>query len=44
LVQYPVSNILYNITNGLCIPQLNPQASTYIVIGDGGNREGQAST
>ncbi|CAK9855171.1 unnamed protein product [Sphagnum jensenii] len=41
---YPVSNTLYNITNGLCIPQLNPQASTYIVIGDGGNREGQAST
>jgi hypothetical protein len=42
LLQYPVSNILYNITNGLCIPQLNNSAPTYIVIGDGGNIEGLA--
>jgi hypothetical protein len=40
---YPVSNILYNVTNGLCTLQLNPQAPTYIVIGDGGNQEGLAS-
>ncbi|KAH8964065.1 hypothetical protein BDL97_04G044600 [Sphagnum fallax] len=41
---FPVSNILYNITNGLCIPELNPAAPTYIVIGDGGNNEGPSST
>lgn len=39
---YPVSNILYNITNGLCTPRLNNSAPTYIVIGDGGNIEGIA--
>jgi hypothetical protein len=42
LLQYPVSNIRYNITNGLCTPVLNNSAPTYIVIGDGGNIEGIA--
>jgi hypothetical protein len=42
LLQYPVSNIRYNITNGLCTPLLNNSAPTYIVIGDGGNIEGIA--
>jgi hypothetical protein len=39
---FPVSNVLYNITNGVCIPKLNPAAPTYITIGDGGNIEGLA--
>lgn len=41
---YPVSNIHYNITNGLCTPQVNESAPTYVTIGDGGNIEGIAGT
>jgi hypothetical protein len=40
---YPVSNIKYNITNGICTPQVDPTAPTYITIGDGGNIEGLAA-
>ncbi|GMY05714.1 purple acid phosphatase 2-like [Fagus crenata] len=35
-----VSNIKYNITNGLCTPEFDPSAPVYITIGDGGNHEG----
>ncbi|XP_043696272.1 purple acid phosphatase-like isoform X1 [Telopea speciosissima] len=35
-----ISNIAYNITNGLCTPVSNPNAPVYITIGDGGNIEG----
>ncbi|KAK7850350.1 purple acid phosphatase 2 [Quercus suber] len=35
-----VSNILYNITNGLCTPMKNLSAPVYFTIGDGGNEEG----
>ncbi|XP_043696041.1 purple acid phosphatase-like isoform X2 [Telopea speciosissima] len=37
-----VSNIAYNITNGLCTPIYDPNAPVYITIGDGGNIEGLA--
>ncbi|CAM6091265.1 unnamed protein product [Calypogeia fissa] len=39
---YPVSNIKYDIVNGLCTPTLNASAPTYVTIGDGGNIEGLA--
>ncbi|XP_052200704.1 purple acid phosphatase-like [Diospyros lotus] len=35
-----VSNIAYNIVNGLCTPIDDPSAPVYITIGDGGNLEG----
>lgn len=35
-----VSNIAYNITNGMCKPAYNKSAPIYITIGDGGNQEG----
>ncbi|GMH03584.1 hypothetical protein Nepgr_005423 [Nepenthes gracilis] len=35
-----VSNIAYNITNGLCTPISDQSAPVYITIGDGGNQEG----
>ncbi|GAB4839434.1 hypothetical protein Ancab_028956 [Ancistrocladus abbreviatus] len=35
-----VSNIAYNITNGLCTPISDRSAPVYITIGDGGNQEG----
>lgn len=35
-----VSNIAYNIVNGLCSPMRNQDAPVYITIGDGGNSEG----
>lgn len=38
-----VSNILYNITNGLCTPISDKSAPIYITIGDGGNQEGLAT-
>lgn len=41
-MQFPVSNIKYNITNGACIPEVNPASPTYITVGDGGNIEGLA--
>ncbi|CAH8385039.1 unnamed protein product [Eruca vesicaria subsp. sativa] len=38
-----VSNIKYNITDGLSSPVKNPSAPIYITIGDGGNIEGIAN-
>ncbi|XP_024016469.1 purple acid phosphatase 5 isoform X2 [Eutrema salsugineum] len=38
-----VSNIKYNITDGLSSPIKNPSAPIYITIGDGGNIEGIAN-
>jgi len=38
-----VSNIKYNITNGLSYPVKDPSAPIYITIGDGGNIEGIAN-
>ncbi|KAL2251016.1 UNVERIFIED_CONTAM: Purple acid phosphatase 2 [Sesamum indicum] len=37
-----VSNVRYDITNGLCTPVSDASAPAYIVIGDGGNIEGLA--
>ncbi|KDP32671.1 hypothetical protein JCGZ_13669 [Jatropha curcas] len=39
-----VSNIRYNITNGLSTPIKDPSAPIYITIGDGGNIEGLADS
>ncbi|XP_065637869.1 purple acid phosphatase 5 [Quercus suber] len=38
-----ISNVKYNITNGLSAPVKDPSAPVYITIGDGGNIEGLAS-
>lgn len=38
-----ISNIKYNITNGLSSPVKDPSAPIYITIGDGGNIEGIAN-
>ncbi|PIN12097.1 Purple acid phosphatase [Handroanthus impetiginosus] len=38
-----VSNIAYNVVNGICTPVKNPLAPVYITIGDGGNLEGLAT-
>ncbi|XP_044509142.1 purple acid phosphatase 2-like [Mangifera indica] len=38
-----VSNIAYNITNGICTPVKDQSAPVYITIGDGGNIEGLAN-
>ncbi|OVA08699.1 Phosphoesterase domain [Macleaya cordata] len=38
-----VSNIAYDIVNGLCTPVNDPFAPVYITIGDGGNQEGLAT-
>ncbi|XP_010113480.2 purple acid phosphatase 25 [Morus notabilis] len=38
-----VSNVKYNITNGLSFPVKDPSAPIYITIGDGGNIEGLAN-
>ncbi|TYI27862.1 hypothetical protein ES332_A05G204800v1 [Gossypium tomentosum] len=35
-----ISNIAYNIVNGLCTPIKDPSAPVYLTIGDGGNLEG----
>ncbi|KAK4757223.1 hypothetical protein SAY87_007350 [Trapa incisa] len=37
-----ISNIDYNITDGLSFPKRNPDAPVYITMGDGGNIEGLA--
>jgi len=42
-LQYPVSNIKYNITNAICTPIIDPASPVYITIGDGGNIEGLAA-
>ncbi|OVA08700.1 Phosphoesterase domain [Macleaya cordata] len=39
-----ISNIVYNITDGLCAPVMDPSAPIYITIGDGGNMEGIANS
>ncbi|MFQ6649196.1 hypothetical protein Gotur_023238 [Gossypium turneri] len=38
-----ISNIAYNIVNGLCTPVKDQSAPVYITIGDGGNIEGLAN-
>ncbi|KAA8536065.1 hypothetical protein F0562_028543 [Nyssa sinensis] len=38
-----ISNIAYNIVNGLCAPVNDQSAPVYITIGDGGNIEGLAN-
>ncbi|KAI4367687.1 hypothetical protein MLD38_023395 [Melastoma candidum] len=38
-----VSNVAYNIVNGICTPEIDQSAPVYITIGDGGNLEGLAS-
>ncbi|KAK8989011.1 hypothetical protein V6N11_030379 [Hibiscus sabdariffa] len=35
-----ISNIAYNVVNGVCTPIKDPSAPVYITIGDGGNLEG----
>ena len=42
-MQERVSNIAYNIVNGLCTPISDQSAPVYITIGDGGNLEGLAT-
>lgn len=39
-LQERISNIAYNIVNGLCSPVSDQSAPVYITIGDGGNLEG----
>ncbi|KAM1006175.1 hypothetical protein EV1_002851 [Malus domestica] len=38
-----VSNVAYNIVNGICKPVKDQSAPVYITIGDGGNIEGLAT-
>ncbi|KAI4376070.1 hypothetical protein MLD38_013864 [Melastoma candidum] len=38
-----VSNIAYNVVNGMCTPEIDQSAPVYITIGDGGNLEGLAT-
>ncbi|XAR72784.1 4-nitrophenylphosphatase [Bertholletia excelsa] len=38
-----VSNIAYNVVNGICTPVKDQSAPVYIIIGDGGNIEGLAT-
>ncbi|KAL8143820.1 hypothetical protein V2J09_016852 [Rumex salicifolius] len=38
-----ISNVAYNIENGLCKPVMDKSAPVYITIGDGGNVEGLAT-
>ncbi|KQK10030.1 purple acid phosphatase 2 [Brachypodium distachyon] len=38
-----ISNVAYNIINGLCSPIPDQSAPVYITIGDGGNQEGLAT-
>ncbi|KAM1151739.1 hypothetical protein ACFX13_035221 [Malus domestica] len=38
-----VSNVAYNIVNGLCKPVKDQYAPVYTTIGDGGNLEGLAT-
>ncbi|KAF5735991.1 hypothetical protein HS088_TW14G00121 [Tripterygium wilfordii] len=39
-----VSNVKYNITDGLCTPVKDPSAPIYLTLGDGGNIEGLANS
>ena len=43
ILQERVSNIAYNIINGICTPVKDQSAPVYITIGDGGNLEGLAT-
>ncbi|KAG2592109.1 purple acid phosphatase 2-like [Panicum virgatum] len=38
-----ISNVAYNVVNGLCTPVPDQSAPVYITIGDGGNQEGLAT-
>ncbi|GMN29208.1 hypothetical protein TIFTF001_047947 [Ficus carica] len=38
-----VSNVAYNVVNGICTPVKDQSAPVYITIGDGGNLEGLAT-
>ncbi|NP_001141970.1 Purple acid phosphatase 2-like precursor [Zea mays] len=38
-----ISNVAYNVVNGLCTPIPDQSAPVYITIGDGGNQEGLAT-
>lgn len=40
MLQDRISNIAYNIENGLCSPRNDEYAPVYITVGDGGNQEG----
>ncbi|MQL90060.1 hypothetical protein Taro_022641 [Colocasia esculenta] len=42
-LQERISNIAYNIVNGVCTPVPDQSAPVYITIGDGGNLEGLAT-
>ncbi|KAL6496455.1 hypothetical protein OROGR_029713 [Orobanche gracilis] len=39
-----VSNVAYNVVNGICTPVRDQSAPVYITIGDGGNLEGLATS
>lgn len=41
--QERISNIAYNVVNGICVPVKDQSAPVYITIGDGGNLEGLAT-
>lgn len=43
IIQERVSNVRYNIINGLSTPVRDASAPVYITIGDGGNVEGIAN-
>jgi len=43
MFQERVSNIAYNVVNGVCTPIKDQSAPVYITIGDGGNLEGLAT-
>nr|CAB3474435.1 unnamed protein product [Digitaria exilis] len=38
-----ISNVAYNVVNGLCTPIPDQSAPVYVTIGDGGNQEGLAT-
>lgn len=41
--QERISNVAYNVVNGICTPVNDQSAPVYITIGDGGNLEGVAT-
>jgi hypothetical protein len=41
--QHRISNVAYNVVNGLCTPIPDRSAPVYVTIGDGGNLEGLAT-
>jgi hypothetical protein len=42
-LQHRISNVAYNVVNGLCSPIPDQSAPVYITIGDGGNQGGLAT-